>query len=499
MAPADTALPDVLYTAHQVRDLDAQLIAAGTPGLTLMHRAAKACWQALCRRWPQAGALTVLAGTGNNGADGYLIAVLAQQAGWHVTGYTLGEPAGLTGDAAQAFADACAEGVPFQPWSEGMPLKGVLVDALLGTGLARDVQGPYEQAIAAINASGLGVLAVDVPSGLNASTGHVMGSAVRADVTVTFVGLKLGLLTGEAPAQVGELVFDALQADPAIAQGIEPEARLLMPGHLAVLAPRKATAHKGQFGRVLVIGGEQGTGGAAIMAAEAALRSGAGMVSLATREVHLAPALTRLPEVMTTAVESANQLPALMKAASVLVAGPGMGTGAWARSLLSVAATHQVPQVWDADALNLLAKGLVALPEGSVITPHPGEAARLLGIDTAEVQRDRPLAARTLASRYNAACVLKGAGSLIAAPDGRLALCNHGHPAMATAGLGDVLSGVIGALLAQHMEPFDAACLGVWLHAKAGELQGAQGRGLAAVDLIPTIRQLIEELYPCKA
>ena len=499
MAQADNLLPDVLYTGAQVRDLDARLIAAGTPGLELMQRAASACWRALRLRWPHAAEVTVLAGAGNNGADGYLIAALARQAGWRATVLALAPTDKLTGDAAMAFAEAQAAGVHCQPWSNGTALRGVLVDALLGTGLGREVQGAYAEAIEAVNASGLGVLAVDIPSGLNADTGHVMGTAVRADLTVTFIAPKLGLYTGEAPTLVGSLVFDDLNADASILAQVKPQATLLKPGGLPLPAPRVATAHKGQFGRVLVIGGERGTGGAAIMAAESALRTGAGMVSLATRDVHLAPALARLPEVMTAAVDSANQLPALIKAASVLVVGPGMGTGAWGRSLLSVAASSQTAQVWDADALNLLSEGLVALPSGSVITPHPGEAARLLGISTADVQADRPSAARALARKYGNVCVLKGAGSLIADPDGRLALCDRGHPAMATAGLGDVLSGVIGALLAQHMSAFNAACLGVWLHAAAGEQQGAKGRGLAAVDLIPAIRQLLEEVAPCKA
>lgn len=499
MAQADNPLPDVLYTGAQVRDLDARLIAAGTPGLELMQRAANACWRALRLRWPHAAEVTVLAGAGNNGADGYLIAALARRAGWHATILALAPTDKLTGDAAMAFAEAQAAGAHCQPWGNGTALRGVLVDALLGTGLGREVQGAYAEAIEAVNTSGLGVLAVDIPSGLNADTGHVMGTAVRADLTVTFIAPKLGLFTGEAPTLVGSLVFDDLNADASILAQVKPQATLLKPGGLPLPAPRVATAHKGQFGRVLVIGGERGTGGAAIMAAESALRTGAGMVSLATRDVHLAPALTRLPEVMTAAVDSANQLPALIKAASVLVVGPGMGTGAWGRSLLSVAASSQTAQVWDADALNLLSEGLVALPSGSVITPHPGEAARLLGISTADVQADRPSAARALARKYGNVCVLKGAGSLIADPDGRLALCDRGHPAMATAGLGDVLSGVIGALLAQHMSAFDAACLGVWLHAAAGEQQGAKGRGLAAVDLIHAIRQLLEEVAPCKA
>ncbi len=194
---------------------------------------------------------------------------------------------------------------------------------------------------------------------------------------------------------------------------------------------------------------------------------------------------------------SAKQLLALTERADVCGVGPGLGQGAWSRSLLSGVCGLDMPQVWDADALNLLAAGQVAAPDQGVLTPHPGEAARLLGIDTASVQVDRPAAVRALAQRFGLVVVLKGAGSLVAAPDGRLALCDCGHPAMAGAGLGDVLAGLIGALLAQGMAAYDAACLAVWLHARAGEVLAAQGRGLAAGDLPCTIRQLLEELCPC--
>ena len=274
------------------------------------------------------------------------------------------------------------------------------------------------------------------------------------------------------------------------------------PDHLHVatlprLPARAPDAHKGQFGHVLLIGGDRGFGGSITLSAQAALRSGAGLVSLATRPEHVPAALTRLPEVMTLGVSSANQLMRLLVQASVLVVGPGLGQAAWGRSLLSAAAQAKIPQVWDADALNLLSNADLALAPGSVMTPHPGEAARLLGISAEQVQADRPAAARALVKKYSAVCVLKGAGSLIAGVDGQLALCDLGHPAMATAGLGDVLAGVIGAFLAQGMSAFDAACLAVWLHARAGEQQGILGRGLAATDLIPAIRQLLEEHAPC--
>ncbi|EWC40815.1 bifunctional ADP-dependent NAD(P)H-hydrate dehydratase/NAD(P)H-hydrate epimerase [Stutzerimonas stutzeri] len=491
------SLPVALYNAAQVRELDARLIAAGTPGFELMQRAAHAAWRALRRRWPEAGAVTVLAGRGNNAGDGYLVAALAQRAGWQVEVLAVGDPQALQGDAALACAEARNCGVTIQPWHTGAPLRGVLVDALLGTGIAGDVREPYVGVIQAINASGLPVLAIDLPSGLCANTGRVLGHAVRADLSVTFIGLKLGLFTADGPDRVGTLVFDDLQADPQVVAQVESEAVRLDRPSLARVAPRSPVAHKGSFGQVLVIGGDLGTGGAALLSAEAALRCGAGMVTLATRPEHVSASLVRRPEIMCHGVESTYGLTALAERADVLVVGPGLGQAPWARSLLSLAAQREVPQVWDADALNLLASGSVELPSGCVITPHPGEAARLLQCSTAEVQADRPAAVRELAGRYACVALLKGAGTLIAEPGGRLALCDRGHPAMASAGLGDVLAGVVGALLAQDLPPFEAACLAAWLHAAAGQRLGSQGRGLAASDLIPLIRQSLEEQSPC--
>ncbi len=490
-------LPDALYSAAQVRGLDASLIAAGTSGFELMHRAARATWRALVRQWPTADTLSVLAGHGNNAGDGYLVAVLAQRAGWTVRVLAVGEPQRLQGDAALAHAEAVSDNVTIDAWNPHLPLRGVVLDALLGTGLTGDVREPYASAIAAINASGLPVAAVDIPSGLCADTGRMLGDAVRADLTVTFIGLKLGLFTGDAADCVGALVFNDLQADSQLINQADASARRLTTGNLPRLAARAPTSHKGKFGHVLLIGGDHGFGGAILLSAQSALRSGAGMVSVATRSEHVPAALARNPEAMVLGASSANQLMGLLQKVSVLVVGPGLGQASWGRSLLSAAANAPLPQVWDADALNMLAEAQVSLPKGCVITPHPGEAARLLGITTAQVQADRPAAAHALSKKYTAVVVLKGAGSLIASPDGRLALCHQGHPAMATAGLGDVLAGLVGALLAQGMDAFDAACLGVWLHANAGAQEGKFGRGLAASDLIPAIRQLLEEHAPC--
>ena len=498
MSQTTVTLPTSLYSAAQVRELDARLIAAGTPGFELMQRAAHAAWRALRRRWPAAEHITVLTGRGNNAGDGYLIAALAKRACREVRVYAVGDPQQLQGDAALAFAEAQEAGVEWMPWTAHAALQGVVVDALLGTGVSGDVRAPYAEAIQLANASALPILAVDLPSGLCADTGRVLGQAVCADLTVSFIGLKLGLFTGEGPSRVGELVFDDLQADAALVGQVESMALRLCETSLPTLPRRSPTAHKGSFGQVLVIGGDLGTGGAALLSAEASLRCGAGMVTLATRPEHVTAALVRRPEIMCSGVESTYALTALTQRADVLVIGPGLGQAPWGRSLLSLAPQCHVPQVWDADALNLLATGAVELPEACLITPHPGEAARLLGIPVADVQADRPAAARALAARYHCTVILKGAGTLVADFNGRLALCDRGHPAMASAGLGDVLAGVAGALLAQGLPPFEAATLAVWLHAVAGERAGQQGRGLAAADLIAIIRQLLEEQSPCR-
>lgn len=491
-------LPLALYSAAQVRALDAALIAAGTPGFELMQRAAHAIWRALRREWPEAGAVTVLAGHGNNAGDGYLVAALARRAGWQVQVLAVSELQRLQGDAALAYEEACAAGVEILMWHADAEPRGVLVDALLGTGLAGEVREPYAAAIDWINRSGQPVLGVDIPSGICADSGQVLGRAVTAQLTVTLIGLKVGLFVGQALDHIGRLVFDDLRANSDMVASQPFMAQRLAGAALPRVAPRQPTIHKGQLGHLLVVGGDQGTGGAALLSAQSALRGGAGMVSLATRAEHIGAAQARLPEVMSLAVASANQLHALADKISVWVVGPGLGQGAWGRSLLSAAAAAGGVQVWDADALNLLAADNVRIAPGSVITPHPGEAARLLGISTAELQADRPAAARALARRYDVVCVLKGAGTLVADPTGRLLVCDHGDPVMAGAGLGDVLAGLIGALIAQGCSAWQAAALGVWVHACAGESLAHKGNGLAASDLCDAIRHLLQERAACR-
>lgn len=275
--------------------------------------------------------------------------------------------------------------------------------------------------------------------------------------------------------------------------------RSIHAGNLPRLAPRAPDTHKGQLGHVLVIAGDLGMGGAGLLSSEAALRCGAGMVSLATRKQHISASLSRLPEVMAWGIDSSATLSKPLQRASVLVVGPGLGQSAWSRSLLGSAVQADLPQIWDADALNLLASGFCQPAKHCILTPHPGEAARLLNISSAQVQADRNSAALRIAERYNAVTVLKGHGSIIATADGQLSRVERGHPVMAGAGFGDVLSGVIGALIAQGLTPYPAACLAVWLHACAGERQAKQGRGVIASDLCHSIRLLLEEHSPCQA
>lgn len=267
--------------------------------------------------------------------------------------------------------------------------------------------------------------------------------------------------------------------------------------NLPVLAPRALNAHKGQFGHLLVVGGDYGTAGAPLLAANMALRAGAGMVSVATRVEHCQGFLAYCPELMCLGVNSANQLINLANKSSVQVVGMGLGQGAWGQSLISLMSNLLTPQVWDADALNLLAKQRVTAPKNVVLTPHLGEAARLLNCDIATIAQNKITAIQNIVRCYQCTVVLKGRGTLIADPQGNLYICNKGHPAMAGAGFGDILAGLIGALIAQHLTPTQAALLAVWLHAKAGEILGQQGRGLLASDLFPIIRQLLEEQCPC--
>ena len=483
-----------LYTATQVRELDRLAIAdAGIPGYTLMTRAAEACWAVLRVHWPDVRSVTVFCGAGNNGGDGFIIARLALEKHWQVQLYQLGDPARMPTDARQARAAFVSAGGQVQPYTPGAPIAGeVIVDALLGTGVDRPLEGLWRIAIDTINAAAIPVLAVDIPSGLQADSGAVAGAAVQAQQTVTFIGRKSGLYTGAAADYCGDISFADLGVPGGILRQVPAAATLVRRPALGPLAtPRLRSAHKGDFGHVLVIGGDHGMTGAVRLAGEAALRAGAGRVSVATRPDHAALIAAACPELMCHGVTTAQQLKPLIRSASVLLIGPGLGRSAWARSLLSAVLEASQPRVIDADALNELAGDAICF-DRQVLTPHPGEAARLLGQTVADVQADRFAAARAISQEYGGAAVLKGAGTIIQPAADTPQVCAAGNPGMATAGSGDVLAGVIAALIAQGMAVDAAAAAGVCVHACAGDFAARSGeRGLLARDVIAALRKIM--------
>lgn len=489
--------PTSLFTAAQVRELDRRAIEEhGIAGFTLMSRAGEAAFRLLSRYWPKAKRLVVVCGTGNNGGDGYVVARHGLAARLATQVLQVGEPQRLRGDAArarQAYLDAGG-----QEAADAAVLRSadVIVDGLLGTGLERPVSGVYADLVQAMNAAPAPVLALDLPSGLHSDTGAILGICVQAAATVTFIGIKQGLLTGAGPDQVGELNWAGLEVPAAVYAGMVPAAQRLDASLLAErLPPRARGIHKGDCGHVLVIGGGPGMSGAARMAAEAAARVGAGLVSVATHPSHAAWLNLERPELMVHAVQQAAALQPLLARAAVVALGPGLGQDDWAVQLFAAAVAADLPLVVDADALNLLVRYPLNRSDW-ILTPHPGEAGRLLERATAAVQADRFAALQAVRERYGGVGVLKGAGTLIGHPAG-VSLCAAGNPGMAAGGMGDVLTGVIAGLLAQRQPLAGAAEIGVLVHALAADsVAAAQGeRGMLATDLLPWLPHWVN---PCK-
>lgn len=540
---SSTRLPRALYSANQVRAIDRYAIEqAAIPGAELMQRAASVVLNVILQRWPQVRRLLVVCGTGNNGGDGYLVAALAGMQGLHVRVLEPGAVERLKGDALSARQKALAQGISCAPMSAGdiespnLEVDTVIVDALLGIGMQGGLRPEYRDAINWINATGLPVVAVDIPSGLNSDTGVAADVVVRAVVTVCFIGLKQGLLTADGPDCTGEIVFHDLALPEMVLRSAPVRAvsatRIDVQSVARLLRPRRPSTHKGDCGHVLVVGGDVGYGGAALMAAEAAARAGAGTVSLLTRAAHVTAMLSRRPEIMVRAVEAPDGVDAemvvrMIARASVVVIGPGLGRSPWSSSLLRLVlqvAGQRIPLVVDADALNLLAEkraqlselagsaGVANAPAGTaglrrqnwVLTPHPGEAARLLGWRNEQVKADRFAAVRLLQELWGGVCLLKGAGSLLCFEGSgfeesglegaaHIELCTEGNPGMATGGMGDVLSGMIGAFIAQGLSLADSLRCGVCIHGASADLAAAAAgeRGLLATDLLQHIRQLI--------
>ncbi|MDX1802691.1 MAG: NAD(P)H-hydrate dehydratase [Alcanivorax sp.] len=489
---ASTELPLALYRAAQTRELDRLAIAAGTPGAELMQRAGQAAFDVLGECWPQARRLAVLCGGGNNGGDGYVVAWLAHQAGLSPDIYFTSPPATLKGDALTMARRCQSAAIPMRELTrDALPKDAdLLVDGLLGTGLSGALRDDMAALLTALDALPMPRLALDIPSGLSADCGMPLGAVLRADVTCTFIGLKRGLLTGQGPVHCGRLRFFDLQVGRDIYAQVAPDCLSPCVQELSRrLPPRRRDGHKGPYGHVVVIGGDHGFAGAPVMSAQAAARCGAGKVSLITRPEHVTLALTRQPEIMARGVQRATEAEALLAMATVVAIGPGLGRGDWGRALLDLALASGKPLVVDADALTLMAEQPGIGPADWVLTPHPGEAGRLLGVDAAAVQRDRFVALESLAARYGGTVLLKGLGTLVQGESAR-ALVREGNPGMASGGMGDVLTGVIAALRAQGLSGYDAARLGALAHARAADVCAAQQgeRGLLATDLLPAMR-----------
>lgn len=485
-------LPNNLYTSEQTRELDRITIEEfEISGTVLMERAGTVAFDILKHHWPEAKTLCVVCGTGNNGGDGFVVARLAYEQGHQVEVLVVGDNNKITGDALAAKQRLEGCGVSTQVYGNGkLPLADIIIDAVFGTGLKGAASGDAVHAINAINQHGTPILALDIPSGLLADTGNVLAEVVRADVTVSFIGLNQGLLTAQGPDCCGELLFDDLQIPSAVAHKVPTSVkRLNIPS--SVFKKRARESHKGLFGHVLVIGGDIGMSGAARLACEAALRTGTGLVSLATRYAHASVINSARPEIMSYPAERENEIKSLIEKATVIAIGPGLGQSEWAATLFAIAINSEKPLIVDADALNLLAME-PHRRDNWILTPHPGEAARLLDLTIDEIQADRFTAVQQIAEKFGGAVILKGCGSLIHT-QGTTYLCDKGNPGMASGGMGDVLTGIVASLLAQGFSLADSAKVGVHLHAAAGDAaaKGAGERGLLASDLMPAIRRLI--------
>ncbi len=466
--------------------MEQQLISAQNISMyQLMLRAGEALFKTVQQCWPQARHLWVFCGKGNNGGDGYVVARLARQAGYRVEVIAFDEPAPDI-PAEQAKRDWLKAGGTCCGLSAVYGKPDLIIDALLGIGPSTPLRGELLAWIQFINRQNAPVLSVDIPSGLNADTGMPLGGAVHATATLTLVGLKCGLLTGQAADYTGHLYLSDLKDDAANYCDTGGIQVLNYAWVSSWLSPRKRTAHKGDCGKVLLVGGGPGMPGAIRLAGEASLRTGAGLVKVFCHPENRQLVLSGRPELM-----SCHDLTKLnLQWPDVLVVGPGLGMEEWGREQWQSVADFSGYRVIDADGLNWLACH-PGTHKNSVLTPHPGEAARLLQCTVADVQTDRFATVQELQHRYGGVVLLKGAGTLIY--DGRqMAICTEGNPGMASGGMGDVLSGIIAALLAQGLSLFDAACCGALLHGKAAsEVAKVHGeRGMLASDLFFWLQKL---------
>lgn len=512
-----------VVTAAAMRNIDKRTIDTyRVPGIVLMENAGLELLRFLQAQWPDLPQcrVTIIAGPGNNGGDGFILARHLWHRGTPVQVAILTPVRQLRGDARRAYNMARAYGVPlvscttsaaWRRFARERQHTGLIVDALLGTGLRRPASGLYAEVIETVNDTGQPVVAVDIPSGLSADHGNLPGPHIQAAHTVTFALPKCGLLLYPAAAAVGALsIADIGIPQPAI-DAEEIDIALLEARDISRALPvRHANAHKGSHGHLLVVAGSAGKSGAGVLSSQAALRGGAGLVTFALPRSLNAAMESQITEVMTLPVAenvagaltsaALPDLTAFLSKANALVLGPGLGTHTETVTCVhTLLQRTTVPVVLDADGLNSIADNPAVLKTCQapvIMTPHPGELSRLLGVPTAAVQSQRLNIAQDFARDYGVYVVLKGAGTVIYAPDGHRWINPTGNAAMATAGTGDVLAGLIGALLCQNLTPLQAAQCGVYLHGLAGDrVRDRLGdSGLIASDLIGEIPHAAQTL-----
>jgi len=479
-----------LYSAKQTREIDqrAQKELEIT-GFELMLKAAQACLDSIKEHYSAIENLAVVCGAGNNAGDGYLVAKLAMQAGYRIQLISVINPNRLSADAKLAKEHFIQAGGEI---SSNLDLVNepydLIVDAILGTGINRNIDDNFLTAINLINQHSAPVFSIDIPSGLNAETGNIMGAAIHASYCLSFIVHKQGMHTGLAADYIGTLLFADLGVLPEIIEQTDSESHLITK---LTLAKRHKSAHKGHFGHSLIVGGDYQYAGAVQLAAQAALNSGSGLVSVATRAQHAQNIHISCPELMGLAIEDPDDIKQALSNFNALVIGPGLGQNEWGSCLFNALVNSEIPKVLDADALNLLAKN-PAYSDNWILTPHPGEAARLLNTTTHAILKDRFQAVKNLQNKYGGICILKGAGTLIY--DGnRISVNSTGNPGMASGGMGDVLAGLIGGLVAQKYSLHAAAIAGVFLHGLAADIVAKQTgeRGLRASQVINNIQQVV--------
>ncbi len=482
-------------TGEEMRRLDALTIENGTPGDVLMERAGELAAEVLRERFANElrRGVVVVAGKGNNGGDAFVVARHLRRRRVPVAVFLAAAPERLRGDARKNLLRWKRMRGPLHELAPGGTAAladaaghaGVLVDGLFGTGLRGEIDESSRAIVETLNASPAPILALDVPSGLDADRGVALGAAVQATVTVTFGFPKLGLLVHPGAEFAGEVVVADIGLDPRALASATPRACLLTPDSVAAAVPRRASdSHKGTYGHVLIAAGSSGKSGAASLCGRAALRAGAGLVTIASPAAALSAILVSTPELMTQPLpddggawtfgaEGPARLLALLEGKDAVVLGPGIGVTPATRALTQwLVARSPAPLVIDADGLNCLADDLSCLRHKRspiVLTPHPGEMSRLAGCSTGDVQADRVGAARRLAERHGVVVVLKGSRTVIASAGGLVAINPTGNPGMASGGMGDALAGIIGSLLAQGLEPMEAAEAGVFWHGAAAD------------------------------